>query len=524
MTSLVGLGAAPGTAVAPSWRGDRPLPPAVRVGPDEVVAAFAAVADDLDRLAARARAQGRTVAADIVGVGALLARDTMLVDAARTAGSAVAVVAAVDEQAAVLESIPDPELRERATDVRQVGRRVAAHLAGAAGPPATGFVLVAAEIGPADLLEHLGSGLVAAAAVRGGANSHAAIIARSVGLPLVTGLDAALLDLPDGTALLVDADAGAVVVDPQVVPVATPAPAAERGQPHRTADGEAFTLMCNVASDIEVSLGRDALADGIGLLRTELPFLDATRWPTEAEHRRALRPVLAPAADWPAIVRLLDFGGDKVPPFLSGGQTGLAALLAASGALVDQVRAILDVGRDTDLQIMVPMVTSGEDLVAVRAVVRAAAADLAVRVPPVGAMIETLAAAAAPAQIACDFYSIGTNDLVSAVLALDRLDPAARPELAADPRILSLVGQVVTAGRTLGTPVSVCGDAAAHPLTLALLVGAGIRTVSVACARVDETRRVLRRLRTDECRVWYDEACRMASADEVLARMSRRLV
>jgi phosphoenolpyruvate-protein kinase (PTS system EI component) len=400
---------------------------------------------------------------------------------------------------------------------------VAAHLAGAGAPPSTGFVLVGAEIGAADLLEHLGNGLVAAAAVRGGANSHAAIIARSVGVPLVTGVDPALLDLPDGTALLVDADVGRVVVSPDAVPIAARSSTVERGRPHRTADDESFVLLCNVASDVEVSLGREAMADGIGLLRTELPFLEATRWPTEADHRHALRPVLGQAGDWPVVVRLLDFANDKIPPFLAGTPGGLPALLNAGTALTDQVRAILDVGRDADIRIMVPMVTSADDLVRVRAVVHAVAEELGVGVPPVGAMIETIEAASAPETLTCDFFSVGTNDLVGTVLGLDRRDPRARPELAADPRILNLIGRVVRAGHIAGIGVSVCGDAAAYPATVALLLGAGVRTVSVACARVDQTRHLLRRLRTDECQTWYDQARRMGSADEVLTRMADRL-
>jgi phosphoenolpyruvate-protein kinase (PTS system EI component) len=213
-----GSGVAPGTAVAPSWRADRPLPanPA-EIRPDDVTAAFGAVAAELDRLAERARGQGRQAAADIVAVGALIASDVTLVDDARNAASSDdpirAVLDTVERHARAIEELPDPVLRERGADVRQVGRRVADRLAGAAATrPAGSFVLVADEVGAADLLEWLGHGLVAVVAVRGGANSHAAIIARSTGLPLVTGVDPAVLDLPDGTRLLVDAAGTGLVV------------------------------------------------------------------------------------------------------------------------------------------------------------------------------------------------------------------------------------------------------------------------------------------------------------------------
>jgi phosphoenolpyruvate-protein kinase (PTS system EI component) len=558
-----GSGLAPGAVIAASWRADRPIPEAVaHAGPDDVVAAFAAVAAELDRLADQAREQGRQAAADIVAVGALIAGDVALVDAARDAVAAgadpvAAVRDAVEAQARAIEDLPDPTLRERGADIRQVGRRVAERLAraaaGEAAPrPAGAFVLVADEVGPADLLEWLGQGLAGIVAVRGGANSHAAIIARSTGLPLVTGVDPAILDLPDGTPLLVDAGSGAdaggglVVAEPGAAEVgrATDASvrgearravlAAERGRPHLTADGWPFTLLCNVASDLEARTGLEAGAEGIGLLRTELPFLDAGGWPAEADHRRALRPILAEAAGRPVTVRLLDFAGDKVPPFLRGGGSdpaasgrvaGLAALLGAPDALAVQLRAAIDLGRTVDLRIMVPMVRAAADVTVVRTAAEAVAGALWAPPVRVGAMIETVAAGEAIADLArvADFFSIGTNDLTGEVLDLDRRDPRARPELAAHPRVLEIIGRVVREAERVGRPLSVCGDSAAHPGTLPLLVGAGVRTVSVACARVDETRYLLRRLDTAACRRVFTDALRLHDADEVLALVRDRI-
>jgi multiphosphoryl transfer protein len=530
-----GSGAAPGTAVAPMWRADRPLPATVEVRPDDVGPAFAAVAADLDRLADRVRAEGRSAAADIVAVGALIAADVTLVDDARTAVAGTgdplqALLDAVERHARAIEELPDPVLRERGADVRQVGRRVAERLARAGldeGRPAGTFVLVAAEVGPADLLDWLGQGLAAVVAVRGGANSHAAIIARSTGLPLVTGVDPGVLDLPDGTPLLVEAIAerGLVVADPGAAEVGRASDqtvraesrrallAAERRQPHVTADGQPFTLLCNVATDVEVRAGLDAGAEGIGLLRTELPFVEAGSWPTEGDHRRVLRPILAEARGLPVTARLLDFSGDKVPPFLRGGPAGLPALLAEPGALAAQLHALIDLGREVDLRIMVPMVRAPEELVAVRAMVSGM---------PVGAMVETVAAGSRITELAlvADFFSIGTNDLTGEVLGLDRRDPAARPELAAHPSVLAIIERVVAAS---GRPVSVCGDAGAHPVTLPLLVGAGVRAVSVAAARVDETRYLLRRLDTGDCRRVFTEALRLRDAGEVATLVQERI-
>jgi phosphoenolpyruvate-protein kinase (PTS system EI component) len=530
------------------------------VDPVEVEEAFRAVAADLDQVANRARAAGRKAAADIVAVGALIAGDPGLVGAARDAATADdplrAIHDAIEKYALMLEALPDETLRERAADVRQVSRRVIERIArggpggaGAGGGAGGGrgargadagvrrFVLVACELGPADLLEHIGQGLVAAVAVRGGANSHAAIVARSVGLPLVMGVDPEILDLPDDTALLVDADAALVVAEPAAAEVARAdataarhmerraALAAERGLPHVTADGQAFTLSCNVASDIEARAGRDGGAAGIGLLRTELPFLEAGRWPTEAEHRRALGPILAEAAGWPVTVRLLDFANDKIPPFLAGMPAGLPALLENPAALRAQVRAAVDLGRGAQLRIMAPMVATVEQMRAVRAAVDAVTAELGVGPVPVGAMIETLGAVEAVAELCrvADFLSIGTNDLTSQVLGLDRRDPRALPELTAHPRVLELIARVVSVAGRAGTPVSVCGDAGAHPTTLPLLLGAGIRHVSVACARVDETRHRLRRLSTAECANLYAEASHLGDPEQVTELVRARI-
>jgi phosphoenolpyruvate-protein kinase (PTS system EI component) len=545
MTNLAnrwtGLGVAPGTVVAALWRVDRPIPTITRpIQAKEIEQTLEAVAADLERIAAQARAQGRHTVGDIVAVGALIAADPDLVEAVRNSAGAEdpvqAIHDAVETYARQLESLPDEMLRERAADVRQVGRRLIERLARIGtgirtDPPAGSFIVVAEELGPADLLEHVGGGLVGAVAVRGGANSHAAIIARSVGVPLVVGVHQQILDLADDTALLVDADAGVVLVDPPNHEVARVNAATtreqhrrtmlatERSQAHLTADGQPFTVLCNVASDTEVRAGRDSGATGVGLLRTELPFLEADRWPSEADHRRALRPILAEASGWPVTVRLLDFANDKVPPFLHGHRTGLGALLDNPTALTAQVRAVLDLGRGTPIQIMVPMVSTAAELRTIRGLVNQVAAELDAAPARVGAMIETVAAVADVA----DFLSIGTNDLTAQVLNLDRTDPRARPELTAHPRVLDLIVRVARQARLAGRPLSVCGDAGAHPTTLPLLLGAGIRVVSVACARIDETRYRLRRLDAAQCAALLVGALHGRDAEEVAALVRERV-
>jgi phosphoenolpyruvate-protein kinase (PTS system EI component) len=285
----------------------------------------------------------------------------------------------------------------------------------------------------------------------------------------------------------------------------------------------------------------------VGLLRTEIPFTGALAWPTQAEHQAHLAPILGLLAGRTATVRLLDFSGDKIPPFLAGAEdraaaaaaavsvtgsvagagsgvaagsgagadggadagpgvaaggvdaspgvasgsgAGLAALLAHPTALREQLRAILEAGRDTKLALLIPMVSSLGEVGKVRAALAETAATLGAPVPRLGIMVELAGTAAAAETFApaVDFFSIGTNDLAGNVLGLDRRDPTARPALAADPRVLRLIGHVAQAAREAGIAVSVCGDAAADAQVLPLLVGLGVDTLSVPAARVPRVR------------------------------------
>jgi multiphosphoryl transfer protein len=514
----------------------------------EVRAAFAAVAAERFALAAQLRADDRSEQAAIVEIGGLMAGDPALVDSAAAAvengtDAIAAVTGAADEQAAILAALPSEDLAARADDVRQVGHAVVAQLtAGSAVPPPDGdFILVGREIDPADLIRLADAGLTGAISVSGGASSHSAIIARGLGLPMVAGVDLAVLDAPAGHPALLDATApanatapriGRLVVDPDpadlpsstVTPPAmsatsalpasktsaaspatktsaaspatktstTPSASADTADPrvYRTADGQPVMLLVNAASAREVRMGLAAGAAGVGLLRTEIPFLGATAWPTRAEHEAVLAPPLRLLAGRPAVVRLLDFSGDKVPPFLAGaGHTnGLTSLLDAPHALRDQLRAILAAGRATDLRIMVPMVTTVAELAQVEAaLIEAAQAEVA-RQPLLGMMVEVESTATGAAAFAgtAGFFSIGTNDLTSQVLGIDRADPRMRPGLAADPRVLAVLRDVVTAAADRAVPVSVCGDSAADPEVLPLLLGLGLRTFSVGAARLPQ--------------------------------------
>ena len=529
---------------------------AVSATPEEVGDAFAAVAAERFALAERLRDAGRDQEAAIIEVGGLIAADPLLADpavaAVRDGGDvATAVRQATEAQAAVLEALANPEMAERAGDVRQVAHAVLDRLsqAGAAPRPAGDFILVRREVSPADLIELAEAGLVGAVSVAGGASSHAAIIARGLGVPMIAGTDPAVLAAPAGQRGLLDADAGELIVGPEAgdLPAVLAGHDPSQRQPGpglagsdgsaRTADGREITVLCNVASAAETRRGLAGGAAGVGLLRTEIPYTEALAWPTLAEDQAQLEPILGLLGGRPATVRLLDFSGDKIPPFLrdeagvgsspsgvagvgsgpSGEAPGLAALLAHRTALPDQLRAILQAGRGTQLAVLIPMVSSLDEVRQVRDVRTKPAAALGADLPRLGIMVELQGTAAAASTFApaVDFFSIGTNDLTGQVLGLDRRDPAARPALAADPRVLALIARVADAGRQAGIGVSVCGDSAADPLVLPLLIGLGVNTLSVPAARVQRVRTWLAGLDTSACAALAAQAQRASTVDQV---------
>jgi multiphosphoryl transfer protein len=549
-------GVAAGTAVV--------LPPAGSEGPapgqpfDRARAGVAVeealdrVGDELAALTEKLRSSGHPAEADIVEVGALIASDPVLRADARAAvaeglAPARAVVKAAERHASAMEALAEPTLRERAADIRQVGRRAAAILAGSPAPPGHGvegpLVLIAEELGPADVLGLLDGAYAAAAATRGGPSSHAAIVARTLRLPLVLGLPPEVLSIGPNTEVVVDGDAGTLVVDPQdqeldeartamaTIAGRRSALAGERSLPAATTDGVDVQLLCNVASAAEARAGIEAAADGVGLLRTELPFLEATEWPDEAAHYDMLLPILQALEGREAVVRVLDFGGDKVPLFLAeevrGASRGLPSLLSAPDALGAQLRAALRAGRDAGarLKILVPMVTSLRELELARRILNDAALEVGIEPSPLGVMVEVPSAALLADRLAkeADFMSIGTNDLTQHALGVSRADPSALPALAAHPSILSLIGRVARAGRANGRSVRVCGEAGADPLVVPLLIGLGIEALSVAPSRIDETRARVRRLSFADCREVAHKAVGLSSIDDVWELVRNRV-
>jgi phosphoenolpyruvate-protein kinase (PTS system EI component) len=557
--TMQGDPASPGAAIGPAWR----QPPEVEVVElvpvdereherDLAYAALSGAASALSRVAAGLAPEE----AAIIETGVLMAGDPALLSAVHgetvTNGlpAAQAVLRATDQLADAIAGIGDELLAARADDVRSLGRR-AARLAGAGGeggasgegggggglarderdaarPGGSHGILIAHDVGPADVAE-LGPRLAGIALVGGGATAHAAIVARSLGIPMVTALPGEILAIVDGTRVAIDGGAGSLTVEPSAAGAraadtemrarrrAAQLARSARDQPAVTSDGRRIRVLANVSSSAEIDVGFGAGAEGVGLLRTELAFLDATEWPSELKHRAALEPILAGLQDKPAVVRVLDFGADKSPPFLHGvPERGLKLLLANPEAFMDQLRAILLCARGRDVRILLPMVDHPEEVAASSALIRLTADRLGIEeLPPIGSMIETPRAAQSVSLIAehSAFLSIGTNDLTAATLGEDRF--RANRARAYDPRVLRLIACSVAAAHDCGIALEVCGEAASDAVMLPLLVGLGVDEVSVGAARVGEVRGWIRELNADQAEAVARSALTLETPDEV---------
>jgi phosphoenolpyruvate-protein kinase (PTS system EI component) len=510
-----------------------PVPPERREHERKAAAAaLAAAAEALIALAAGLSVEQ----AEIVETGALIAQDPALTSGVEDAivrdglSAAEAIIRVTGEHADAIAAIGDETLAARADDVRSLGRRAAALAGGAAqtAPPGGDLVLIAHDLGPADVAE-LAPALAGIALAGGGPTAHAAIVARSLGVPMVTGLYEQVLDIADGAPLVIDGSCGTLLRQPSgqraraaKAKMEARRAAAQRAydlreRPAVTTDGKRITVLANVASPEELELGIRTGAEGIGLLRTELAFLDATDWPTEQQHSEALKPILAGLGNQPAIVRVLDFGADKAPPFLHDvAERGLELLLAHPDAFIAQLRTIVLAASHQDIRVLLPMVDQPQQLAQSRVLLERVSAQLGFdRAPSLGSMIETPTAAHNAPALArlSDFLSVGTNDLTATTLGLNRF--AANTARAHHPLVLRSIAASVAAAHEVGIPIEVCGEAASDPIMLPLLVGLGIDQVSVGAARVGTVREWIRQLDADEMVGLAHSALTMDTADEV---------
>jgi phosphoenolpyruvate-protein phosphotransferase len=493
--------------------------------------ALEGAAAELEDLATETAARAGEDIGAIFEAQALFARDPGIVEPALAEVSsgvpaADAILAVTERFADGLAAVDDAYFRERAADVRDVGRRVAARIRGERPPdmwhtdghPA---IVIAADLEPSAIAT-VRRDLVAGIALGGGApTGHAAIVARALGIPMVLGLGEAIESIPARADVAIDGSAGVVWIDPdastisslRVSPVGAERPDAPK---LRVASGVDVAVCANVASALEAEAAAAADADGIGLVRTELLFLGRHAAPSVEEQRTAYRRIRAAAGERPTVFRTLDVGGDKPASWQTGPAEANPALGVRGARLAQrqpelldaQLRALVEAAGDGDLHVMFPMVAVREELDAMRARLTAIVEDVASATGTrpervsVGVMIEVPSAAVMADALAesADFFSIGTNDLVQYTMAADRTNPEL-VELASplQPAVLRLIDGVVRAAHGRGRPVTVCGEAAAEPTVIPILVGLGVDELSVASGSIGAVRQRLAALDREEC-------------------------
>jgi multiphosphoryl transfer protein len=470
----------------------------------------------------------------------ILADPELLEAAARgiAAGQSAAFAwrAAADTHAALLSGLKNELLAARAQDVRDVGRRVLNGLVGdndARDYPAD-TILISEELTPSDIAGFDRTRVLGFCTTTGGASSHVAILARSFDLPAVVGIDTYALDVPDGTLAIVDGTRGVLTVSPTSEIVAqirqrTAArverqrlDAAQAHVPAVTLDGRRIDVGAN-AGDVDEGIRAASVgADGIGLLRTELLFMDRVNAPSEDEQFLMYRGIVqALGPERPIIIRTLDVGGDKplaylpLPrednPFL--GMRGLRVGLDRPDVLRTQLRAILRASEAGAVRVMFPMVATLAELRDARAMLDEAVGELGVAPIPVGVMVEVPSAALQASAFAreVDFFSIGSNDLTQYTLAMDRGHPklAARVD-ALHPAVLRLIDLTVRGAHDRGKWVGVCGGMAGEAQAVPILVGLGVDELSVNVPAVASVKAQVRALSFEACR---DLAARALDAD-----------
>ncbi len=533
----VGTGAAVGTAVvlAPAARPPAAEPADPAAGP-RIREAFDAVAAELRR---RAESAGGTTA-DVLQATALMAADPGLlavVDQRLAAGSgpATAVDEAVEQFCAVLAA-SGPYLAERVTDLRDVRDRVVARVLGLPEPGVPQLngpsVVVARDLAPADTAALDLSLVVGIVTELGGPTSHTAIIAAQFDIPCVVRVGGAL-DLVAGTEVALDARAGTVTPDPpaglreEVAArrAARAALASSAGGPGRTADGTAVQLLANVGTleDADRAAAQDV--EGVGLFRTEVLFLDRASAPTLAEQTDAYARVFTAFGDRKVVVRTLDAGADKPLAFVDVaaeenpalGVRGLRTSRRHPELLATQLQALAAAAERTGARpwVMAPMVSTPAEAGQFAAQARAAG------LRTVGAMVEVPAAALRARQLVAaglDFVSLGTNDLTQYAMAADRLEGDLADLL--DPWQPAVL-QLVQATGAVDVPVGVCGEAARDPLLALVLVGLGVRSLSMAPAAVPAVRFALSRTDLGTCVKMADAALEADSPDDAREAAAR---
>ncbi|WP_429295001.1 phosphoenolpyruvate--protein phosphotransferase [Paraburkholderia sp. CI3] len=554
--TLAGVCAAPGIALGKLVRWDDAdlEPPEQASGTSAAESrlldkAIATVDADLDTIVRDASQRGSVGEAGIFAVHRVLLEDPTLLDAARDLislgkSAGFAWREAIRAQVGILSNVEDALLAERAADLRDIEKRVQRALgctSSAARTLPDEAVLAADEFTPSDLSSLDRTRVTALVMARGGATSHAAILARQAGIPALVALGDALHAIPEGTQVVVNASTGRLEFAPTELDVERARRERSRladvreanrrtsQQAAATSDGRAIEVAANIATLDDANAAVDNGADAVGLLRTELLFIHRPAAPSADEHRHSYQAIVDALRGRAAIIRTLDVGADKEVDYLTLppepnpalGLRGVRLAQVRPDLLDDQLRGLLAVRPVGAVRILLPMVTDAGELIRIRKRIDELAREAGRSEPvEVGVMIEVPSAALLADQLAqhADFLSIGTNDLTQYTLAMDRC----QPDLAAQadglhPAVLRLIAATVEGAAKHGKWVGVCGALAGDPLAMPLLVGLGVTELSVDPVSVPGIKARVRTLDYQLCRQRARDALALDSAQAVRA-------
>ncbi|MGJ5631261.1 phosphoenolpyruvate--protein phosphotransferase [Nostoc sp. CALU 1950] len=558
---LSGIAASPGVAIAPVVHYQ---PTHISIteyhvdDPDaewqRVQAAINTARQEIQAIFSQASLQIGDAEAAIFDAQLLFLEDPVLLEAAHQRilenhiNAEAAWQAVVDEVATSYRTLEDSYLQERVDDVVDVGQRVLRLLAGNAAAnlhlesPA---ILVATDLTPSDTAGLDPTKVLGICTTSGSATSHSAIIARTLGIPAVLGVDAQVLHLADGTLMALDGESGRAWVEPEshildllaakqsAWQTAQQEARATAHQPAITRDGRQVSVFANIGSINDVQVAVASGAEGVGLLRTEFLYLDRTSAPTEEEQLAVYQAIAQVLDNRPLIIRTLDVGGDKPLPYIRVGfpeanpflgWRGIRFCLDHLDLFKTQLRAILRASVGHQIKIMLPMIATVTEVRAAKAILGEVQAelnqagisfDVAMKV---GIMVEVPSAVAIADQLAAevDFFSIGTNDLCQYVMASDRTNPrVANLVDALHPAVLRMVQQTIQAAHTAGISVGLCGELAADTLATPILLGLGLDELSVNPQGIPGVKQAIARLSIVESEAIAASALQQDSAVHV---------
>lgn len=567
--ALPGIGVSPGVAIGPAIAYGVDSLDISRQPVDDVDAeiarfdtAVAACVEDLAALQERTASAANTQVAGIFNSHRLLLEDVALREAVvkRVRNDRLNVEFIVNEviaeHARIFQNIDDPLFRERSKDVLDVGRRILTKLLNAEVRTLAHHdrpsVIVAHDLSPSDTAGLDVSNTLGIATDLSGPTSHTAILARALEIPAVVGLKYVGQHTNPGDTIIVDGRRGRVVLRPTEATLAEYREEQERDRreriallvseaegPSKTQDGHPIPVMTNIELPVEVDHSRKARAEGVGLYRTEYLFLNRTTLPSEQEQFEAYAKVAEAFTPFSVTLRTLDLGGDKFASHLVvaeelNPQLGWRAIrfcLERPDIFKAQLRAMLRASVHGNVRIMFPLISGVDELRRVKAVVREAQADLERRGVAfdkrvkIGSMIEVPSAVLVADGLAreCDFFSIGTNDLIQYSLAVDRVnEKIAHMYEPAHPAVLRMLQQTVKAARSRRIECSVCGEMAGDPLFTEILVGLGISSLSMASVAIPIVRRELNRIRRSGARRLARKVVGLTSSGEIRAMLEAR--